>query len=88
VSFKDNYDDIDWSYARKAARKRKAEKRREVFHIIRDIQPFKSPLGHGVIDGRKELREHLARNDCRIVEPGEYKPTYVNPKYQKYNGDR
>lgn len=51
--------------------------------IVSDLTAFKSPLGHGVIDGRRDLREHLARNECRIVETGEYKPTYVNERHAK-----
>lgn len=55
--------------------------------VIKDIAPFKSPLeGHPVIDGRRQLREELKRNNCRIVEPSEWKPVYKNPSFALKRG--
>lgn len=42
-------------------------------YIASDYKPFRSPLdGHPMIDGKRELRESLARNQCRLVERGEW----------------
>jgi len=55
--------------------------------IQSDIKPFKSPLeGHKVIDGRRAFREELARNNCRMVEPSEWKPVYRNPSFALKRG--
>lgn len=55
-------------------------------YVQPDLKPFKSPLeGHKVIDGRRELREQLARNNCRIVERGEF-PHKVDRKGVPYAG--
>jgi len=56
-------------------------------YLTPDLKPFKSPLeGHKVIDGRAALREELARNSCRIVDPTEWKAEYTNPHFAKRRG--
>lgn len=42
--------------------------------VISDTPAYKSPLGTGWIDGRRARREDLKRNNCREVEPSEFKP--------------
>lgn len=39
--------------------------------VIPDIQPYVSPVSLKVIDGRKQQREDLKRNNCRIADPSE-----------------
>lgn len=46
--------------------------------IQRDIPGYRSPIDGRWIDGRVARREDLARNNCREVDPGEWKP---NPEY-------
>lgn len=36
-----------------------------------DLKPYLSPLGTGVIDGRRARREDMARAGCREVDPSE-----------------
>ena len=44
--------------------------------ITRDIAPYMSMASRQMIDGRAAQREDLKRTGCRVVDPGEYKPTY------------
>jgi hypothetical protein len=54
--------------------------------ICSDIKPYMSPLGTGMIDGRKARREDLRRNDCREVDPSEYTPVFKNEKFARKRG--
>jgi hypothetical protein len=56
------------------------------FQIMRDLPPYKSPLGDGWIDGRAARREHFKRTNTREVEKGEWKPRYVNPTFAAKRG--
>jgi len=49
--------------------------------IWRDLPAYKSPLGTGVIDGRRARREDLARAECREVDPSE--KLDLDPKTEK-----
>jgi hypothetical protein len=42
--------------------------------IQSDLPAYMSPLGTGLIDGRRARREDLKRNNCREVAPDEFKP--------------
>ncbi len=44
--------------------------------LVRDIAPYMSMASKKMIDGRAAQREDLKRTGCRVVDPGEYKPTY------------
>lgn len=56
-------------------------------YVQSDLKPFKSPLeGHPVIDGRRALREELARNNCRLVDPTEHRAVYKNPSFALKRG--
>jgi hypothetical protein len=39
--------------------------------IVPDIPDYRSPLGTGVISGRRQRREDLKRAGCREVDPSE-----------------
>ncbi len=54
--------------------------------VLSDIAAYRSPLGDGVIEGRAARREHLKRNNCREVDPSEFKPTYRNPEFAAKRG--
>lgn len=56
-------------------------------YLQSDLAPFRSPLeGHKWIDGRKQLRDELSRNNCRQVEPSEWRPIYKNPTFALKRG--
>ena len=40
--------------------------------VHRDIAAYKSPLGNGVIDGRRAQRDDLARGGCRLADRSEF----------------
>lgn len=50
--------------------------------IMSDLAAFKSPLeGHKTIEGRAAFREELKRNNCRQVDPSEWRAVYKNPYF-------
>lgn len=51
--------------------------------IMKDLPAYKSPLGDGVIEGRAARREHLKRNNCREVDPSEWKGGIRNHDFAK-----
>ena len=48
--------------------------------IISDIASYMSMASKQMIDGRAAQREDLKRTGCRVVDPGEYKPTYESKR--------
>lgn len=44
--------------------------------VISDLPAYMSPLGTGLIDGRRARREDLKRHNCREVDPGEWRPKW------------
>lgn len=54
--------------------------------VVPDTPAYKSPLGDGVIEGRAARREHLKRNNCREVEPSEFKVQYKNERFARKHG--
>ena len=54
--------------------------------IIRDTPEYRSPIDGRLVDGRAARREDLKRNNCREVDPGEFKPVYRNERFAKKNG--
>ena len=67
-------------YARKAERSGRTAPTLPCPTILGDIPEYLSPLGTGLITSRSQRREELKRNNCREVDPSEFKPTYINPK--------
>ena len=55
-------------------------------YVISDLPAYKSPLGTGVIDGRRARREDMKRGNCREVEPSEFRATYKNERFAKKYG--
>jgi hypothetical protein len=54
--------------------------------VMSDTPAYLSPLGTGLIDGRRARAEDLKRANCRPYEPGEFKP---NDKFlQKRDRER
>lgn len=59
----------------------------EARHWITDLPGYFSPLGDGKwVEGRTARREHLKRNNCREVDPSEWKPGYRNANFAKKRG--
>ena len=54
--------------------------------IVSDIPAYMSPLGTGLIDGRRARREDLKRNNCREVDPGEWTPSEKFRERQERRG--
>jgi len=44
--------------------------------IQRDLPAYRSPLGNYMVEGRSARREDLKRNNCREVDPSEFKPQW------------
>lgn len=44
-----------------------------------DLPAYKSPLGTGVIEGRRARRDDLRRAGCRETDPSEFKPVENKP---------
>lgn len=49
----------------------RAKKRSAGPYIMGDTPAYLSPLGNGVIDGRRQRREDMKRSGCREVDPSE-----------------
>lgn len=54
--------------------------------VLRDIPEYKSPLGTGLITSRSHRREDLKRGNAREVDPGEFRPRYINPSFASKRG--
>jgi len=54
--------------------------------IASDIKAYMSPLGTGMIDGRRARREDLKRGNCREVDPSEHKVEYHDKKFAAKRG--
>lgn len=66
-----------------------APRQRKAHNLMSDLPGYKSPLGDGKwIEGRSARREHMKRHGVREVDPSEYKPQYLNPKYAHLNRER
>ncbi len=68
------------------AKPRHKELRKANTYVISDIEPYKSPLGTGVVGSRMARREELKRHNCREVDPSEFKPAYINERFTKKHG--
>lgn len=54
--------------------------------VMADIPEYRSPLGTGTITSRSHRREDLKRGNCREVDPSEFKPKYINPRFARKHG--
>lgn len=55
-------------------------------YVIKDIEPYESPLGTGLIGSRRERREELKRHGLREVDPSEFKTTFQNERFMQKHG--
>lgn len=59
-----------------------------VHEVIKDIEPFKSPVDGSIIIGRRSLREHNKRND--VTNAADFKETWAQARKERekfYSGD-
>jgi hypothetical protein len=59
-----------------------------VHEVIKDIEPFKSPVDGSIIIGRKSLREHNIRNN--VTNVADFKETWAKAEKERerfYKGD-
>ena len=75
-AYRENYAAIDWSQP--VAQPPKAPRsQRRAFHIVKDIEPFISPITGEVIGSRTSRREHMRQHD--VIEVGNEKPKPRQP---------
>jgi len=72
---------VDEWMNRKAACTVKAVSPLPMPYVVGDTPDYVSPVGSGMVSGRVARREDLKRSGCREVDPGEFTPKYVNPKF-------
>lgn len=77
--YRRNYADIDWSDLKRTPSKPKTVTDRAAFHVIRDIDPYRSVVDGKVIGGRRQHREHLREHD--LTEVGNERNNRVQPHY-------
>ena len=66
MSYSDNYQKIKWS-AEQVTIHKYDKKLQTGFNIVRDVDPFLSPIDGSVIGSRRDLREHEKRHNVRQV---------------------
>ena len=66
MSYSDNYQKIKWS-AEQVTIHKHDKKLQTGFNIVRDVDPFLSPIDGSVIGSRRDLREHEKRHNVRQV---------------------
>ena len=75
-SYKDNYDQIVWSFKPKKAKERPnyGKNRSDLPspHISGDYKAYACPITGNIIDGKREHNANLEKHGCRIHEKGEF----------------
>ena len=75
-AYSDNFKLIDWSDLKPTPNKiPRVIKDRTAFHVIRDIDPYRSPITGERIGGRRQHREHL--RDHGMIEAGNEKQEFL-----------
>lgn len=77
--YSENFKLIDWSDFRPLPSQSRGIKDRPAFHIMRDIDPFISPVTDEVIGGRRQKREHMREHGLEEVGNERPKPHGVAP---------
>lgn len=49
--------------------------------VQRDLPAYQSPATGKMIEGRRAHRDDLARSGCRLIEKGEHRSEYRNPRF-------
>jgi hypothetical protein len=72
-AYSDNFRLIDWSDLKPTPSKIPREiKDRTAFHVIRDCDPFRSPITGEIIGGNRQRREHMREH--KVEEVGNERP--------------
>jgi hypothetical protein len=86
MSYRDNYDNIDWTKSNYKVIK--STKRTKSHQVMGDIQEFVSPVGKTLISSRSQLREHERKHNIRQVGndyTSSTKPKYWDTMVNNYN---
>ena len=78
-AYQKGYDQIDWSDLRPVPNRPRVIKDRAAFHIIKDIEPYRSMITSEIIGGRRQHREHLLRHEVIEVGNERLKPRKPDP---------
>ena len=77
MSYRDNYDNIDWTKSN--YKLVKAKKRTKSHQVMGDIQEFVSPIDKSVISSRSQVREHERKHNVR--QSGNDYTSSTKPKF-------
>ena len=66
TQYSDNYEEIVWK-ARKGRVRKVESKKRPHLIIVKDIEPFVSPIDKSIISSRSGLREHERKHNVRQI---------------------
>tara|TARA_R100000657_G_C4592969_1_gene51283 strand:+ start:155 stop:418 length:264 start_codon:yes stop_codon:yes gene_type:complete len=77
MSYRDNYDNIDWTKSNYKVVK--AKKRTKSHQVMGDIQEFVSPIDKSVISSRSQVREHERKHNVR--QSGNDYTSSTKPKF-------
>ena len=64
MSYRKNYDDIEWGNTEIPKKKKK---RYKSYQVMSDIQEFVSPIDRSVIGSRSQLRAHESRHGVKQI---------------------
>tara|TARA_Y100001951_G_scaffold19385_1_gene14489 strand:- start:5138 stop:5392 length:255 start_codon:yes stop_codon:yes gene_type:complete len=64
MSYRENYDDIEWGNTEIPKKKKK---RYKSYQVMSDIQEFVSPIDRSVIGSRSQLRAHESRHGVKQI---------------------
>ncbi len=74
-AYADNFREIDWSDLKPTPNRIERQiADRAAFHVIRDIEPYRSPITRELIGGRRQHREHLRAHG--MIEAGNEKQEF------------
>ena len=65
-NYRNNYDAISWDTHKKRKRSVRASGRK-AHYVIKDIDPFRSPVDGSYVTSRSELREHEKKHNVRQI---------------------
>ena len=66
MSYQNNYEKIKWS-RKKPLIQRQHQRPKAGLSIVRDVDPFQSPMDGSIIGSRRDLREHEKKHNVRQV---------------------
>ena len=76
--YEDNYSQIMWNKRKARIRAIRLKDNAPSFYVVKDIEPFVSPIDKSVVSSRSGLREHEKKHNVRQIGndwSGSSKPT-------------